>query len=289
MVNRKKTVQDILLAKSTGQPLSMITAYDFPTALLVEEADFDIVLVGDSLSNVVLGYDNTLPVTMDEMIHHCKAVQRGLKHPLLIGDMPFMSYEVSIEEAVRNAGRFVKEAGAEAVKLEGGSNRVPVIEAIIDAGIPVQGHIGLTPQRIHQFGGYKVQGKTEETARQLIADAHLLEKAGVFSIILECIPWEVTKIITEEINVPTIGIGAGPHCNGQVLVIHDLLGYTAGFKPKFVKQYVDLHSIILEALSRFKNEVETRTYPDPDHSYSIESVEHQKLLDFIQQLRREPA
>ncbi|MFX1511541.1 MAG: 3-methyl-2-oxobutanoate hydroxymethyltransferase [Promethearchaeota archaeon] len=289
MINQKKTIQDILLAKSTGHPLSMITAYDFPTALLVDEAGFDIVLVGDSLSNVVLGYDNTLPVTMDQMIHHCAAVRRGLKHPLLIGDMPFMSYEASIKEAVHNAGRFIKEAGAEAVKLEGGCNRVQVIKAIIDSGIPVQGHIGLTPQRIHQFGGYRVQGRTVEAARKLISEARLLEEAGVFSIILECVPWQVAKIITEEVSVPTIGIGAGPHCDGQVLVFHDLLGFTSGFKPKFVKQYIDLHSIILEALSRFKDEVETREYPNSEFSYSLEEVEHQKLLSFLQEREKEHA
>lgn len=255
--------------KRRGEKITMLTAYDYPTAKMVDEAGIDTILVGDSLGQVVLGYENTLFVTMDEMIHHTRAVSRAVKNALVIGDMPFLSYHISIEESLRNAGRFIQEGGAQAVKLEGGQERVETIKALIAAGIPVVGHIGLTPQAVHQFGGFKVQGKDLETARKLIADAKALEEAGVFALVLECVPAPLGKKITEEISIPTIGIGAGPDCDGQVLVIHDLLGLYGGHVARFVKQYAQLNGLILNALRQYKTEVENGTFPDPEHSYGL--------------------
>jgi len=255
----------------------MLTAYDYPTALLVDRAGIDMILVGDSLAMVVLGHKDTLAVGMDEMIHHTKAVTRAVKHAIVIGDMPFMSYQASIEQAVINAGRFLKEAGAQAVKLEGGAKVLPQIKAIIDAGIPVQGHLGLTPQSAAQLGGFKVQAKTAEAAKKLLDDALQLADAGCFSIVLEAIPAEIAEIITEKCPVPTIGIGAGKECDGQVLVFHDMVGLFDRFIPKFVKQYVNISKIIEQAIREFKEEVEKAKFPSKEHSFTINKDELEKI------------
>ncbi len=255
--------------KAKQEKISMLTSYDYSTAGLVDQAGLDMILVGDSLGMVVLGYENTLAVTMDDMVHHTRAVVRGTKNAMVVADMPFLSYHVSTKEAVRNAGRFIQEGGAQAVKLEGGVERVEAVKAILDAQIPVMGHIGLTPQSVNQFGGFKVQGKDLETARKLLRDAQALDKAGVFSIVLECVPSALAKKITEEVSVPTIGIGAGPYCDGQVLVINDMLGMFSGFVPKFVKKYVDLQPLIMEALKAYKKEVEEGSFPGPEHGFTI--------------------
>ncbi|HEX6262563.1 MAG TPA: 3-methyl-2-oxobutanoate hydroxymethyltransferase [Actinomycetota bacterium] len=243
----------------------MLTAYDYPTARILDEAGIPVLLVGDSLANVVLGHPTTLPVTMEEMLHHTRAVARGATSALVVGDLPFLSYQASHEEAIRNAGRFLKEADAHAVKLEGAHPEL--IERMVSAGIPVMGHLGLTPQSVHAMGGYRVQARTEEAAERLLADAAQIEKAGVFSIVLEGVPSSVAKRATESLAVPTIGIGAGPHCDGQVLVLHDLLGLTFGKPAKFVKRYADLGGAISQAVSAFKGEVEGGAYPGPEHSY----------------------
>ncbi len=267
-MTRKKTIIDFLNKKKEGKKITMLTAYDYPIASLVDQADIDMILVGDSLGMTVLGYDTTIPVTMEDMIRHAQAVTRAVKRAFVIGDMPFLSYQVSDEEAVKNAGRFVQEANCEAVKIEGGRERRSTIERILDAGIPVMGHLGLTPQSIHKLGGYRVQGKNQKVARQILEDAHLLEELGVFAIVLEAVPWKLAKMITEELTVPTIGIGAGPYCDGQVLVIHDILGLVPGeFKPKFVKRYANLNEIILKAVKEYKKEVEEGKFPTLDHSY----------------------
>ena len=283
-MGRKVTILDLQAKKERGEPITMLTAYDYPTALLVDTAEIDVILVGDSLAMVVLGHEDTLAVTMDEMIHHCKAVSRGARNPFLVGDMPFMSYQISKTEAVANAGRFLKEGGMEAVKLEGGQEVVETIRAIVDAGIPVMGHIGLTPQSISKLGGYRVQGRDIEAARKLLDDAAALEEAGCFSIILEAIPDRLAKLITERASVPTIGIGAGPHCDGQVLVIHDLIGLFDRFTPKFVKKYTNVNAQILKALQEFREEVKTGTFPTAEHSYSISDEVFEALLA---ELRRE--
>jgi len=259
-----------LKAKRLNQEkITMLTAYDFSMANMVDEAGIDIILVGDSLGMVFLGYENTLAVTMDEMIHHTKTVSRGTKNAMVVGDMPFLSYHISIEEAVRNAGRFIQEGGAQAVKLEGGQERIPVVKAILDAQIPVMAHIGLTPQSVHAFGGFKVQGKDLETAKKLIRDAKALEEAGVFSIVLEGVPTKLAKQITESVSVPTIGIGAGQYCDGQVLVINDMLGMYKGHIPKFVKKFANLEPLIMEALKNYKQEVEAGTFPADEHGFTI--------------------
>lgn len=252
----KVTTATLKAKKANGEKITMLTSYDYATAAMVDEAGIDLILVGDSLGMVVLGYENTLAVTMEDMLHHTRAVTRAVKNVMVVGDMPFLSYHISREEAVRNAGRFIKEAGAHAVKLEGGKERVDTVKAVLDAQIPVMGHIGLTPQSVNQLGGFKVQGKDLETARKLIEDAKALEEAGVFSLVLECVPTPLARKITEEISVPTIGIGAGPYCDGQVLVINDMLGMFKGHIPKFVKKYANLQPIIAEALKEYKREVE---------------------------------
>ncbi len=265
---RKKTIIDFFEKKREGKKITMLTAYDYPMAYLVDQAGIDMILVGDSLGMTVLGYPTTIPVTMDDMIRHSRAVTKAVKQAFIIGDMPFLSYQVSDEEAVRNAGRFIQEAGCEAVKVEGGRERANTIEKILDAGIPVMGHLGLTPQSIHKLGGYRVQGKDQKAATRIIEDAQLLEELGVFAIVLEAVPWQLAKTITETVNVPTIGIGAGPHCDGQVLVIHDLLGFVPGeFKPKFVKRYANLNEIILSALLQYRKEVEGGKFPTLEYSY----------------------
>jgi 3-methyl-2-oxobutanoate hydroxymethyltransferase len=266
------TASQIKEMKKQGEKIAMITAYDYPMAKLVDEAGMPIILVGDSLGMVVLGYESTIPVTMDEMIHHTKAVVRGTKHALIIGDMPFMTYHISTEDALRNAARFIQEGGAHAVKLEGGETVAEKVSRIVAAGIPVQGHIGLTPQSIHQLGGYKVQGKTAEVAARLLNDAKALESAGVFSIVLECIPTPLAKLITERVSVPTIGIGAGKHCDGQVQVISDLLGLYTDFVPKHAKQYTKLHESISTSVSDYISEVKTGKFPTPKQSYEMDEA-----------------
>ena len=275
---KKNSVLTFRQKKQRGEPISVMTAYDYPTGRLVDQAGIDAILVGDSVGMVVLGYPTTLPVTMEAMLHHCQAVARGAKNALLIGDMPFLSYQVSIPEAVRNAGRFLQEAGMDAVKLEGGRERVEAIRAILQTGIPVMGHLGLTPQSVHQLGGFRPQGKLTDAARKLLEDAQNLEEAGCFSIVLESIPDRLAKFISERIHIPTIGIGAGAGCDGQVLVLHDLLGLFEDFKPKFAKQYVNLYDIILQALISYREEVENRSFPAPEHSIDMSDEEWQKFL-----------
>lgn len=277
MERKKITITDIQNKKCEGKKITMLTAYDYPMAKLVDEALIDVILVGDSLGMVVLGYDSTVPVTMDEMIHHSKAVRRGTKCAFLIGDMPFMSYQVSKEEAVRNAGRFMKEAGCDAVKLEGGDEVLDVTMAIVDVGIPVLGHLGLTPQTISKLGGYKIQGKDAKAAKRILEQALKLEAAGCFAIVLECVPDKVAKLITEKLMIPTIGIGAGPYCDGQVLVTNDMVGLFDRFVPKFVKQYVKLSTLISDGLKKYRDEVEKGIFPDQAHSFTIKEEEIRKL------------
>jgi 3-methyl-2-oxobutanoate hydroxymethyltransferase len=244
-----------------------LTAYDYSTARIVDESGIHLVLVGDSLAMTMLGYKTTLPVTMEEMLHHTAAVVRGVKDALVVADMPFMSYQASIEQAIQNAGRFIKEAGAAAVKVEGGAVRVPVVRALVENGIPVLGHIGLTPQSINEMGGYKVQGKKSGEARQLIDDAAKLEKTGVFAIVLECLPTALGADITKSVGVPTIGIGAGKYCDGQILVTHDILGLYSELTPKFAKRYADLGAEMKKAFAAYKREVEEGAFPSDEHSY----------------------
>jgi 3-methyl-2-oxobutanoate hydroxymethyltransferase len=248
------------------EKIVMVATYDYLTACLAEEAGVEIILVGDSVANVMLGYENTLPVTMEEMLHHTRAVSRAAKRCLVIGDMPFLSYQASKEEAVRNAGRFLKEGGAQAVKLEGGKEVIDKVKAIVDHGIPVMGHLGLTPQKVYQLGGYRVVGRDEGIAEELMEEAKELERVGIFSLVLECVPWRLAKRLTEELNIPTIGIGAGPYCDGQVLVLHDLVGLTPR-TPKFVKRYANLREEVLRSLREFKEEVKSGRFPTLEQSY----------------------
>ena len=266
---QRVTVQQFKEMKQRGQKIPVLTCYDFSTARLLDEAGVPALLVGDSLGMVMLGYDSTLPVTMEDMLHHVKAVARGAKQAMVIGDMPFMSYQASLPEAMRNAGRFLQEAGAQAVKLEGGERVAETVRRIVEAGIPVMGHIGLTPQSIHQLGGYKVQGKTTKTAVQLLQDARALEEAGAFSIVLESVPAPLARLITERVGVPTIGIGAGPFCDGQVQVIHDILGLYGEFVPKHTKQYTRLGEATQEAVKRYLDEVTSGVFPTTKESYSL--------------------
>ena len=277
MERKKLTIPDVLQRKSEGKKISMLTAYDFPLASFIDKAGIDIILVGDSLGMVVLGYENTIPVTMEDMLHHTKAVKRAVKYALLVGDMPYMSFHKSKEDAIYNAGRFIKEAGCDAVKLEYYPGVIEITKAIVQAGIPVMGHIGLTPQTAMQLGGFKVQGRDAQTAQALIETALSFEEAGCFSIVLECIPDKVAKIITEKLKIPTIGIGAGPYCDGQVLVTHDMLGLFERFLPKFAKQYVNLGPKIVEAIEKFKEEVEKGIFPDKEHSFTISEEELKKI------------
>jgi 3-methyl-2-oxobutanoate hydroxymethyltransferase len=275
---KKITTHVFRQKKERGEPISMLTAYDYPTAMIMDQAGVDAILVGDSLAMVVLGYENTLPVTMDEMLHHCRAVARGAKTALLVGDMPFMSYQVSVEEAVRNAGRFLQQGGMDAIKLEGGRERLPAIQAIVGAGIPVMGHLGLTPQSIHQLGGFRPQGRSAVTARRLLEDAYLLEKAGCFSIVLESVPARLAEFISKRLSIPTIGIGAGPGCDGQVLVSHDVLGFFERFTPKFVKKYADLNAEIQHAFTNYIDEVQTGVFPAPEHCVEMPDAEWQSFI-----------
>lgn len=269
MTRRKTTLLDLQEKKRTRQPITMLTAYDYSGGLLVDGAGIDVILVGDSLGMVMLGLESTVPVTMDEMLHHCRAVARGARHAFLVGDMPFMSYELDPREAVRNAGRFLKEGGMDSVKLEGGVSAAETVAAITRAGIPVMGHIGLTPQSASKLGGFRVQGKTAASASQLLADARALEEAGAFAIVLEAVPAPVATAISQRLTVPTIGIGAGPGCDGQVLVYHDLLGLFDRFTPRFVRRYANLNETIGAALAQFRQDVTAGTFPQPEHTYDI--------------------
>ena len=263
----KITVQDFLRMKSEGKKITMLTAYDYPFAKILDEAGIEGILVGDSLGMVVQGRDNTLPVTMDEMIYHTCMVSRAVENALVIGDMPFMSYQAGVAEAVRNAGRFLKEAGASAVKLEGGAEVAGQVKAMTKSDIPVMAHIGLTPQSVHRMGGYKVQGKTDEASRRLIEEAHIMEDAGAFSLLLEAIPMKLAKRITAELSIPTIGIGAGPYCDGQVLVLHDVIGMFERFAPKFVRRYANIKEEALRAVREYKEDVESGKFPSEKESF----------------------
>jgi 3-methyl-2-oxobutanoate hydroxymethyltransferase len=278
---KKVTTLTLRQKKDRGEPISMLTAYDYPTALAMDQAGVDVILVGDSLAMVVLGYENTLPVTMEEMLHHSRAVARGAKSALLIGDMPFMSYQVSVEEATRNAGRFLQQGGMDAVKLEGGRERAEAVRCITSAGIPVMGHIGLTPQSINQLGGFRAQGKTAIAARRLVEDALVLEEAGCFSLVLESVPARLAELISKKISIPTIGIGAGAGCDGQVLVTHDLLGLFDRFTPKFVKKYADFHHEMQRAFTDYIEDVETRRFPAQEHTVEMDDREWDALLKDI--------
>ena len=278
---KKVTTATFRQKKERAEPITMLTAYDYPTALAEDRSGIDSILVGDSLGMVVLGYQNTLPVTMEDMLHHARAVSRGAKYALLIGDMPFMSYQASTEDAVRNAGRFLQEAGMEAVKLEGGRERLDAVRAIVNAGIPVMGHLGLTPQSVNQLGGFRPQGKSAPAARRLLEDALLLEEAGCFSLVLESVPARLAQLISQKLTIPTIGIGAGVGCDGQVLVTHDLLGLFDRFTPKFVKKYADLHGEMQRAFTEYIDDVQHRSFPAAEHSVEMDEREWEDLLKDI--------
>ena len=261
------TVRDIRGFKERGEKFTMLTAYDALSAGLIDEAGIPLILVGDTLGMVMLGYDSTVPVTMEEMLHHTRAVRRGVTNAMIVGDMPFMSYQGSDDDGMRNAGRFLKEGGANCVKLEGGGRVVDLVARLTDSGVPVMGHLGLTPQSVNQFGGYRVQGRSDESAHRIVQDAKDLQSAGIFALVLECVPEHLAAEVTKSIDVPTIGIGAGPHCDGQVLVYHDFLGINTGHLPKFVKKYADLGPQIRDAAKRFDAEVKSGEYPGPEHTY----------------------
>jgi 3-methyl-2-oxobutanoate hydroxymethyltransferase len=275
---KKLTIQDIISMKKNGERISMLTAYDASFAGLIDAAGIDMVLVGDSLGMVLLGYNSTIPVTMEEMLHHCRAAGRGVKRAVLVGDMPFMSYQVSQNEAISNAGRFLKEAGCDAVKLEGGTELCDTVKAIVKAGIPLMGHIGLTPQTASQLGGYRVQGRDADSARRLLQSARDLEAAGVFAIVLECIPAQLSEAITRMVSIPTIGIGAGKHCDGQVLVTHDMVGMFEKFNPSFVKQFAKLAPQIKDAVADYNKEVKNGSFPAEEHSFNMQ-LDVQSLLE----------
>jgi 3-methyl-2-oxobutanoate hydroxymethyltransferase len=274
---RKVTLHTLQAKKERGEPISMLTAYDFPTARALDRAGVDAVLVGDSLGMVVLGYDTTLPVTMDDMLHHAKAVARGARRAHLVGDMPFLSYQASVEDALRNAGRFLQEGGMNAVKLEGGREILPAVRALVAAGIPVVGHVGLTPQKVHQLGGFRTQGKSAAAARTLLEDSQALEDAGCHLLVLEAIPDRLAGLITRRLSIPTIGIGAGAACDGQVLVTHDLLGLTDGFAPKFVKRYANLADEMTRAFGAYIEDVSARRFPEPAHAQELDEDVYRAL------------
>jgi 3-methyl-2-oxobutanoate hydroxymethyltransferase len=278
MARSKVTVADLQSKKDRGERLTRVTAYDYQTALLADRVGFDMILVGDSLGMVVLGYENTLPVTMEEMLHHAKAVSRGAKSCFLLGDMPFMSYQASVEEAVRNAGRFLKEAGMDGVKIEGGQELVPIVEAVVRAGIPVSGHIGLTPQSAVKVSGFKVRGKDVQAARKLIEAAKALEAAGCFLITLEAVPDRLAKLITEQLSIPTMGVGAGPWCDGQSLNVYDVVGLFERFTPKFAKRYANLAVEMEKALTQYKTEVESGAFPTRENFFIMSDEAHAGLI-----------
>ncbi len=270
MKGERVTVQTLLTMKQTGRRVAVLTAYDYPTARFLDEAGADVLLVGDSLGMVVLGYDTTIAVTLADMIHHTRPVVRAAQRALVVTDLPFMTYQISPEEALRSAGRVMQEAGAHAVKLEGGAAVAPTVQRLVAAGVPVMGHIGLTPQSVHALGGYRVQGRTAEAAERLLADAGALAAAGAFAIVLELVPAPLARLITREVGVPTIGIGAGADCDGQVLVTHDLLGLYAGHVPRFVKRYADLAPTVQDAVTRYIREVRDGSFPGPEHSFAMD-------------------
>lgn len=278
MDRKKVTLPEIQRKKEMGEPITMLTAYDVSTARAVDQAGIDMILVGDSYGMVVLGYDSTVPVTMDQMITAAQAVARGAKNPLLIGDLPFLSYQVDAQDAIRNAGRFIKEASMDAVKLEGGREIAPTVRAITNAGIAVMGHIGLTPQSVSKLGGWRTQGTTAQAAHKLLDDALALQEAGAFAIVLEKVPERLAELVTQRLQIPTIGIGAGVHCDGQVLVTHDLLGLYDRFVPKFAKQYAKLYPLMVEAISAYKQEVDTRAFPAAEHAFGIKDAEWDAFL-----------
>lgn len=278
MDKKKITLPYLFEKKARGVPITMLTAYDYPGAKLVDEAEIDMILVGDSLGMVVLGYESTVFVTMEDMLHHCKAVRRGTKNAFLVGDMPFLSYQADVRDAVYNAGRFLKEAGMDAVKLEGGKERVQVIRAISEAGIPVVGHLGLTPQSVTKLGGYRVQGKTARAAHLLLENALAIEEAGCSFLVFEMVPARIAEYISKKLTIPTIGIGAGNGCDGQVLVYHDMLGINIEFKPKFLKQFGSLGKDAEKALKKYRKAVETRSYPSVEHSFLMEDKEFAEFL-----------
>lgn len=261
------TVSQILQAKAAGKKITCVTCYDAAFARLIEATGVDLVLVGDSLGNVILGHDNTIPVTINDMIHHTAAVARVLKRPFICADMPFLSYNLSVEQALTNAGRLVQEAGAQAVKVEGGAAIAPQVRAMVQAGIPVMGHLGLTPQSVHAMGGYRVQGRGDEAAKRIMEDALTLQEAGIFSLVLEMVPAELAGRISAALKIPTIGIGAGPKCDGQILVLHDLLGFDEEFKPKFLKKYANLGKVVKEALTAYDDDVKAGSFPAAEHSF----------------------
>ena len=274
------TIGELKEMKQRGEKIAMLTAYDYATAKLMDEVGVPLLLVGDSLGMVILGYESTIPVTMEEMLHHTKAVVRGTKRALVVGDMPFMTYHASISDALYNAGRFIQEGGAQAVKLEGGESMAEAVHRVVECGIPVMGHIGLTPQSIHQLGGFKVQGKTQEAAIRLLKDARALEEAGAFAIVIESIPAPLAKIITQKVSIPTVGIGAGPWCDGQVQVVSDLLGLFTDFVPKHAKQYARLFETIKSAVVDYIAEVQAGTFPTKKESYTID----ESLLEGLEQV-----
>lgn len=268
--SQKITVPLLRQRKKKKEKITALTAYDYPTAKIIDEAGIDLILVGDSLGMVVLGYENTIPVTMEEMLHHTRAVTRAVKNALVVGDMPYFSFHLSAEETISNASRFLKEANTQAVKIEGASKkRLKLIESLVEAEIPVMGHVGLTPQSIHHFGQFKVKGREADEAKRIVTGAQNLEKAGVFAVVLECVPQELARIITEKLSVPTIGIGAGAGCDGQILVFHDLAGYSNGYLPKFVKRYVELHEVLTGAVKAYIQDVKTEAFPQKQHSYHL--------------------
>ena len=278
---KKVTTHTLLRKKQRDQVITMLTAYDYPTALAVDQAGIDSILVGDSLGMVVLGYENTLPVTMADMLHHCRAVAKGARYALLVGDMPFMSYQISVEQAVGNAGRFLQQAGMDAVKLEGGRERAEAIHAIVSAGIPVMGHLGLTPQSVHQLGGFRAQGRTAAAARHLWEDAGILQEAGCFGMVLETVPARLAAHISQHLDIPTIGIGAGAGCDGQVLVTHDLLGMFDRFTPRFVKQYADFRGEMVRAFAAYRSEVGAGAFPEPEHTVEMPDEEWEAFLQDV--------
>lgn len=283
MERKKVTIPTLHGKKARGEPITMVTAYDYPGGLAADDAGIDMILVGDSLGMVVLGYDSTVPVTMDEMISHAAAVKRGAKFSFIVGDLPFLSYQADAKEAIRNAGRFLKEAGSDAVKLEGGAEMAETVKAIVDAGIPVMGHIGLTPQSASKLGGYRVQGKTARAALKLLDDALALEQAGAFSVVLETVPDRVAELVSKRLSIPTIGIGAGVGCDGQVLVFHDLLGYFDRFSPRHNKRYANIRETIVNALSEYRREVEGRAFPTAENSFAIGDDEFEALTHALEE------
>lgn len=282
---KKVTTQTLRAMKQRGQVISMLTAYDYPSALIMDQAGIDSILVGDSLGMVVLGYENTLPVTMADMLHHCRAVARGARSALLVGDMPFLSYQGATWDAVNNAGRFLQEAGMDAVKLEGGRERLDAIRAIVSAGIPVMGHLGLTPQSVNQLGGFRPQGRDLPAAVRLLEDALLLQEAGCFSIVLESVPARLAETISQRLEIPTIGIGAGAGCDGQVLVTHDLLGLFDRFTPRFVRQYANINAIMRQAFEEYQDEVQQRAFPAAEHTVEMPEEEWALAVAELAQVR----